>query len=124
MDAFAAFEEALAHRLDHSGSLCAGNSLGQNLKILAKTSTTGGSSDGTSDRIRAIIEGCEAVIPIRNDLVHSRLHLISIDQVNHVCLINTANARSTLPEARIVSLSALQTLTKKMLEAARTLREA
>jgi hypothetical protein len=122
LDEFVALEEALTGYLQSLGIRADGMPLGQKQKRFNDHIKTNCSALADYEKFKGIAARCSSSIAIRNDLVHSRLHIVSIDGANCACLINVGQPRTETIESRIVSLIALQALTKLVKENASALR--
>ena len=111
MDAFSLMEEALVELLvaaGHAVTPCA--SLGQKIDAARKIKPCPRISKDNAKKLPALLLLCEAKIPERNDISHSRLRIVTMDGAAFACFANAGQDVSVSQSARLFTHKAISGL--------------
>lgn len=115
LDRFADIEALICRILSQDGSLPASREpFGNRLKIFAQVSKPNLIAKCRIGHRNSIVDAISKILPIRADLVHSRMHVAKLDSVPVALFINSQLAHDPDAPARILSLERIKQLTASL----------
>lgn len=124
LDAFVSCEEAVITLLQASNTKFGGEPFGSKVDALRKAKKSPGYSGERKQAVNRLLDQFEELLEQRNDLVHSRLQIATIGDVQKACFINAKHASTGAQTALLFSLESLRDLTSKASDLASELRRA
>lgn len=107
IDAFASVEEVVVALLVMLEIKIGAEPFGQKIEQLRKAKASPRFSKARLEKLSILLPGCETLNSLRNDIVHSRLQVVVIEEYPRACFINTRECLSGSQSARIFSYEGL-----------------
>lgn len=118
IDAFAALETATLKAMDSLEIKFAGESFGQKIGKLGKAKPTPKFSQARLSKLMNLAARLAEANALRNDIIHSRLQVTTLDDGPKAMFVNTRHCLSGSQTARLFSLAGLRDTTKSVGELA------
>ena len=122
VDAFALAEAHIAAILTRGGEKCSSEPLGAKLEHLRKLKTSPNYSAANKKRVDELLVAISALLPVRADIVHSRLVLVEIEGVKHAQFLNAVESAQPFPTVRLLTFDQMRDLTRRVDELAGKLK--
>ena len=94
----------------------------QRLLKLGKCQPASGYAKERKARVDAALAQLSEVLPVRADVVHARMKLVTIEGVNFACFVNAREQAAACPAARLVSFENFRAITRRVAKIAEDLR--
>jgi hypothetical protein len=104
LDKFAEIEQSVIVLLKLSGAKCGNDSLGQKVESLRNFIAQLKCLKPQFSVALEALDDLEQILPLRNDIVHSRLALAIVDGASHALFRNTRFIQDRAPPVRLLSL--------------------
>lgn len=118
IDAFSQLESSIVWLLSKTGHACGSEHFGQKLTLLKKAKPSSKLSKAQLSKVHALLDRCETLAELRNDIVHSTMQLASIAESNRACFINIRYCEADGQTARLFTLESLRGLSAEVLQLA------
>lgn len=114
LDAFVLIEAAVTKLLTNSKTAFNGEMLGQRIELLRNAKVGPQFSKKSRVEVLLLLDKIAPLLPIRNDLAHSKLSMAFVDHEHLACFINARQAPDPCQCARLFRLEQLKKLTLKI----------
>ena len=122
VDAFADVEQAVIVLLRACDAKVGNEPFSAKIQKLSNVAPSSRISKAAVAKMPAVLVRCFEIATLRNDIVHSKLKIVIVDDEHKACFINLREDDKSTQSARMMTLEGLREVSTQMLELANDVR--